>query len=302
MSLMQVTRSVSCLTPRQATNKHGDSSPIKPMNDNLLERFKKLITDRFGLRIFNEDSETFHKALTGRMHCLNMTDPVSYLTFLESDTRISKQEWKTFILSITTGESYFFRDTGHFFLLKNTILPELIKKNEAKRSLRIWSAGCATGEEAYSVAILLDMLLPDMKKWDISIIGTDINEESLKKAVRGIYSQWSFRMLDKDIQERYFKRNHDEWEIHENIKKIVNFQYENLIEYEFSSESQKICNMDVIICRNVFIYFEKAAVLSVLNKFQLTLNWGGYLVTGHAELFELDLDLDLDLELLVLVF
>jgi chemotaxis protein methyltransferase CheR len=155
--------------------------------------------------------------------------------------------------------------------------------------LRIWSAGCATGEEPYSVAILLEMLLPDLKEWDIVIIGTDINGESLKKGARGIYSPWSFRMLDKDIQGKYFKKHHDEWEIHENIKKMVHFQYGNLIEKGFFSQNPEICTMDLIICRNVFIYFEKAAVASVLNKFKRLLNPGGYLVTGHAELYGHDL-------------
>jgi chemotaxis protein methyltransferase CheR len=262
---------------------------MKQIEDKLLERFKKLVTDHIGLRIGKEDSETFRKALTIQMKSLNIVDPERYLSFLESDTGASKQEWKAFIISITTGESYFFRDKGHFFLLQNTILPELIKKKETQRSLRIWSAGCTTGEEPYSIAILLDMLLPDLKGWDIFIIGTDINEESLKNAARGIYSQWSFRMLGKDIQSRYFKSHQDKWEIHENIKKMVNFQYGNLIEDGFFSQNPEICNMDIIICRNVFIYFEKEAVSSVLNKFQRILNQGGYLVTGHAELYGHDL-------------
>jgi chemotaxis protein methyltransferase CheR len=258
---------------------------MKQIEDKLLEQFKKLVTGRIGLRIGKEDSETFRRALTIRMKSLTIAHSERYLSFLESDSGASEQEWKAFIVSITTGESYFFRDKGHFFLLQNTILPELIKKKETKRSLRIWSAGCATGEEPYSVAILLDMLLPDRKGWDIFIIGTDINEESLKKAARGIYSPWSFRMLGKDIQSRYFKRYQDKWEIHENIKKMVNFQYGNLIEDGFFSQNPEICTMDIIICRNVFIYFEKEAVSSVLNKFQRILNPGGYLVTGHAELY-----------------
>lgn len=262
---------------------------MKQIEDKLLERFKKLVTDHIGLRICKEDNGTFRKALTIQMKSLNIVDPERYFSFLELDTEESKQEWRVLIISITTGESYFFRDKGHFFLLKNTILPELIKKKESQRSLRIWSAGCATGEEPYSVAILLDMLLPDLKGWDIFIIGTDINEESLKKAARGVYSPWSFRMVDKDIQEKYFKRHQDVWEIHENIKKMVKFQYANLIETGLFPQTPEICNMDIIICRNVFIYFKKEAVSSILNKFQRILNDGSYLVTGHSELYGHDL-------------
>jgi len=132
------------------------------MNDTILERFKKIVAARIGLHIGKEDSEAFHKAGTMLMKSLNIDDPERYLSFLELDTAESKQEWKTLIRSITTGESYFFRDKGDFFLLQNTILPELISIKGPERSLRIWSAGCATGEEPYSVAILLDMLLPGL--------------------------------------------------------------------------------------------------------------------------------------------
>jgi len=262
---------------------------MKSVLDNFIELFKKLVASRVGLRICNEDIETFRQALTMQMKSLNFVDPERYLSFLATDTALSKQAWKALIISITTGESYFFRDKGHFFLLRNIVLPDLIKKKETERSLRIWSAGCATGEEPYSIAILLDMLLPDLQGWDILITGTDINEESLKKAGRGRYSQWSFRMVDKEIRGKYFKRRQDEWEIHENIKKMVKFQYGNLIEADFFPQNPEICNMDIIICRNVFIYFEKNAVSAVLKKFQRVLNIGGYLVAGHTELYGHDL-------------
>lgn len=262
---------------------------MEPIEDNLLERFKKLVSDHIGLSIRKEDSETFRKALTIQMKGLNIVEPERYLSFLESDDGASKQEWKALIISLTTGESYFFRDKGHFFLLQNTILPELIEKNKNQRSLRIWSAGCASGEEPYSVAILLDMLLPDMKGWDIAIIGTDINEESLKKAARGIYSRWSFRMVDKDIQGKYFKRHPDEWELHEDIRKMVKFQYGNLIEAGFFSQNPVIRDMDIIICRNVFIYFKKEAVSAVFDNFLKIVNDGGYLISGHNELYGLEL-------------
>ncbi|OGW56076.1 MAG: hypothetical protein A2Y81_09985, partial [Nitrospirae bacterium RBG_13_43_8] len=122
--------------------------------------------------------------------------------------------------------------------------------------------------------------------WDISIIGTDINEESLQKAERGIYTQWSFRMVDKKIQRKYFNRHHkDEWEIDGRIKKMVKFRHSNLIEDDFPSQHSGICNMDIILCRNVFIYFKSEAVSPILNKFIKTLNNGGYLITGHGELF-----------------
>jgi len=256
---------------------------------NQLERFKRVVTERLGLCIFNEDKETFRKSLSARMKSLDINDSGEYLNLLESDNLDGKDEWKELINVITTGESYFFRDRGHFFLLRNIILPELIKKNETERSLRIWSAGCSTGEEPYSIAILLDMLLPDISSWDILITGTDINENSIEKANRGIYSGWSFRMADKDMQEKYFVKRSDEWEINESIKKTVTFRYGNLIWDSSFSERHETCSMDMIICRNVFIYFDKEAVSTVLNKFVRILKHDGFLVTGHTELFGHDL-------------
>lgn len=262
---------------------------MKQIDDDLLERFKKLVESYFGLCIRQADSESFRKILISQMKISNIAEPKEYFSFLESDTRESKREWKALILLITTGESYFFRDKGHFFLLQNTILPELIKNNKTRRTLRIWSAGCSTGEEPYSIAIFLDMLLPELKGWDIFILGTDINEESLKKAGRGIYTEWSFRMVDKDIQRKYFKKHQGEWEIYESIKKMVKFRYGNLMEAGFFAQNPEICNMDIIICRNVFIYFKKETVSSVFNKFINTLNDEGYLITGHGELHGHDL-------------
>ena len=257
---------------------------MKQIEGGLLECFKKLVENHIGLCIRQADGEALRKTLGAEMKRLNIAEAEEYLSFLESDSGESKKEWKALILLITTGESYFFRDKGHFFLLQNNILPKLIKNRQNQRTLRIWSAGCSTGEEPYSIAILLDMLFPDMKQWDVFILGTDINEESLKKAERGIYSEWSFRMVDKDIKRKYFKRHQDDWEIAGEIKKTVRFQYGNLMAGDFFSQNPEICNMDLIICRNVFIYFNKKAVSSVLSKFINTLNDEGYLITGHGEL------------------
>jgi chemotaxis protein methyltransferase CheR len=259
------------------------------IEEHMLERFKKLVTGFIGLSINNGDNETFRKALEYQMKSRDIEDPEKYLSFLESDTGESIQAWRDIIIAITTGESYFFRDKGLFYLLRNTLLPELIKANGAERNLRIWSAGCAAGEEPYSIAILIEMILPDFAEWNISITGTDINEISLKKGERGIYSQWSFRMVDKSIQEKYFKKHRDGWEINDGIRKMVTFRYGNLIDDSFFQPQSQAGNMDIIICRNVFIYFDKSAVSSTINKFERILNPGGYLITGHAELSGHDL-------------
>lgn len=255
----------------------------------MLAQFKKCVESHVGLCFRNEDSAPFCKALSAGIQRWDRDTPEEYLCFLEADTEESRKEWKELVLMLTTGESYFFRDKGHYSLLRNSILPEMLKKKEAQRSLRLWSAGCSTGEEPYSLAILLDKLVPEPAGWNIFILGTDINEAFLEKAKNGIYSEWSFRMVDKGIQREYFTKLKDGWEIRDDIKKMVKFHYGNLLEADFSRHHPEICAMDIIICRNVFIYFKAEAVAAVLQNFTSILNDEGYLVTGHGELHGHDL-------------
>jgi chemotaxis protein methyltransferase CheR len=210
----------------------------------------------------------------------------------------SDREWRELALLLTTGESYFFRDQGQFTLLKTRMLPELIehrkkaqyREGEAKPSLRIWSAGCSTGEEAYSLAVLVKELIPDYEQWNILILGTDINQESIEKAKLGIYDAWSFRMVDTELQRRYFYQWKTSWKVDERIRKMVTFRYGNLMKDHFPSLISYIHNVDLILCRNVFIYFDFKAISVVLEKFYNTLRPGGYLIAGHTELHGQNLD------------
>jgi chemotaxis protein methyltransferase CheR len=208
---------------------------------------------------------------------------------LKIDNAESSKEWKELISLLTTGESYFFRDKNQFSLIQNRILPELIKQRKKNRFLRIWSAGCSTGEEPYSIAIILNELLMDCKDWNVLILGTDVNEESIRKGEKGVYTPWSFRMLDNNLQRRYFKRRKETWKLDEEIQKMVKFGQCNLVKDTFPSWSSEIHDMDIILCRNVFIYFTTETISSVVEKFADTLNEGGYLITGHGELHTEDL-------------
>ncbi|MFA4917497.1 MAG: CheR family methyltransferase [Syntrophales bacterium] len=259
---------------------------MKPFEITLLQQFKELISSRFGLNIREKDGELLSRMLPVRMKSATIGESERYFSFLQSDTPASKQEWKELIRLLTTGESYFFRDQGHFYLLQNSILPELIKTKGNDHTLRIWSAGCSSGEEPYSVAILLDRFFPDLKGWEVFILGTDINEDSIEKARQGVYTDWSFRRMDEDVHRQYFTRNKDMWRIDDRIKRMVTFREGNLIADKLSSENAEIRNMDIIICRNVFIYFKnEEAVSGVINQCIPILNEGGYLITGHGELY-----------------
>ncbi|MCK9388886.1 MAG: hypothetical protein M0Q22_10925 [Sulfuritalea sp.] len=182
----------------------------------------------------------------------------------------------------TNGETYFFRDHGQFDLLRLHVLPALIDRRRTAKTLRLWSAGCASGEEAYSLAMLVDHLLPQRDDWDIVILGSDIDAAALQKARRGHYRQWSFRMAPPTLQQRYFQRHGDEWVLDEHIRRMVSFRLGDLIGDPVPGGELR--DMDLILCRNVFIYFNAGTVATVAGKLAAALNENGYLMTGHTEL------------------
>ncbi|MEJ2618700.1 MAG: CheR family methyltransferase [Candidatus Thiodiazotropha sp.] len=183
---------------------------------------------------------------------------------------------------VINNETYFFRDHGQFDLLRLRLLPELIERRRNTRTLRLWSAGCSSGEEAYSLAMLLEMLLPRRDGWEILILGSDIDERALAKARRGHYGQWSFRMAPPELKLHHFRHNGNDWVLNERIRSMVSFRANDLIGDSFADA--QLQEMDLILCRNVFIYFGATTVAAVADKLAAALNEGGYLMTGHTEL------------------
>ncbi|MFB2937690.1 CheR family methyltransferase [Aerosakkonemataceae cyanobacterium BLCC-F154] len=274
------------------------------MNEALIDRFIQLICRNTGLYIREEDKSTLNKKLWQRIKSLRIANPEDYYLFLETKNESkthqgkpghwsAEQEWKELVCLLTTGESYFFRDRGQFTLLRSKILPEIIaaklQKSEAtgnqKKSLRIWSAGCSTGEEPYSLAILIQELIPNLENWQIFVLGTDINYKAIEKAKQGIYNPWSFRLVDPHLQINYFQQQQNEWQIDDRIRQMVKLQQGNLLADNFPDYNTEIHDMDLILCRNVFVYFEHKAITTVVKKFYNTLVSDGYLMTAHTELY-----------------
>lgn len=251
------------------------------MNPTLLQKFIQLIANYVGLYIREQDYCSLCSKISVRIKSLKYSSPEQYYQFLANQNYTSKDEWKKFIVLLTVNETYFFRDQEQLGLLKNLILPEIIKSKiiSNEKKINIWSAGCSTGEEAYSLAIMVQELIPNWQEWNILILGTDINEIALTKAKKGVYSNWSFRLINHQIQKKYFYELQGEWEVNEQIKKIVKFSNINLVQDNFPS------NTDLILCRNVFIYFEAKYISLVIQKFYNSLLKNGYFMTGHAELY-----------------
>jgi chemotaxis protein methyltransferase CheR len=185
---------------------------------------------------------------------------------------------------LTIGETHFFRHEKVFEVLEELILPELITARRATgRRLRIWSAGCATGEEPYSIAMLIKKILYDLPSWDITILGTDINQDFLSKARRGVYGQWSFRTVPPGIREKFFSDNGEGSEVDETVKAMVRFVYLNLARDFYPHVSTDTLSMDMIFCRNVLMYFTPEKQQEVVEGLYRSLVDGGWLIVSPAE-------------------
>ena len=186
---------------------------------------------------------------------------------------------------LTVGETYFFREMRSFEILEEVILPEITRKRHgAERILRIWSAGCCTGEEPYSIAILLDRVLPLASQWHVTILATDINPLFLQKAAAGIYGEWSFRNAPPWLKEKYFTRVADNrYQIAQHIRQKVTFEYLNLAEDTYPSLANNTNAMDLILCRNVLMYFSPELIRKVAEGYYRALVKEGWFIVSPTE-------------------
>ena len=182
--------------------------------------------------------------------------------------------------SMTNHETSFFRDAFQFEILKDRILPEIIRRNQSSRTLNIWSAACATGQEPYSVAMLInDHFLADLEGWELGILATDISERALQIAGEGQYNQLEInRGLPARLMVRHFSRNDAMWQIKPRIRELVEFRRLNLIE-----AMPWLPKMDIIFLRNALIYFDDEIRQQVLLNIHELLVDGGYLMLGVGE-------------------
>ncbi len=252
------------------------------LDDGLLQRFAEVANALTGM-VFGETrlpdlaravrESTWQAGVAG---CVQLYD---LLAGASSEHPVAR----TFISHLTIGETHFFRNQPQFAALAQDILPEIIERRRPQRRLRIWSAACATGEEPYSLAILLDSLLPDDDAWDVSILATDIDQQALERAERAVYGAWSFRQTDDAIRARYFEQQGRFFALDAAIRRRVTFARLNLAEDSYPSPVNHTAEMDLILCRNVMIYFAPATTQAVANRLHAALSNGGWLLVGHTE-------------------
>lgn len=190
------------------------------------------------------------------------------------------------VREFTVGETYFLRDADFFTKLRQAVLTPLIARRRAAQDLhlRFWSAGCCTGEEAYTLAILLGELLPDLERWQVQIIASDLNPAFLASARRGSYGNWSFRQVSGAWRQRHFDReSNNRWHIHDAYRERVTFLEHNLIEACYPDTARGLAQCDVILCRNVLMYFSPKQATSTLRRMLTCLEPGGVLLLASQE-------------------
>ncbi len=250
----------------------------------LLSSLSDLLAAHTGLHFPEERWGDLERGIAAAAPDFGMPDAKSCANRLLS-APLTQREIEILARRLTVGETYFFREKQSFDVLEQHILSALLRAREGgERRLRIWSAGCCTGEEPYSIAMLLDRVMPKAGAWNITILATDINLAFLRKAAEGEYGEWSFRSTPDWLKARYFQPRRDgRFRLDERIRKRVAFAYLNLADDNYPSLTNNTNAMDVIFCRNVLMYFSAERARTVIDKLYRALADGGWLIVSPAE-------------------
>jgi chemotaxis protein methyltransferase CheR len=239
--------------------------------------FADLIRRVSGIKLTDELRPTIERRLTERLSALGVGSFAEYQRYLRDDAR-GDGELERAIESITTNETYFFRDLPQLRSFEREVVPELHKIAEPKRSLSVWSAGCSTGEEAYTIAILLARS-HRFTGWNVRVFGNDISRRVVQAARKGIYRGASFRALPPEF-EPYFNKVPEGTAVDPSVRALCHFARFNLLD---AGSAAMFGRVDAIFCRNVLIYFDDEARRKVIESFYERLNPGGYLMLGHSD-------------------
>jgi chemotaxis protein methyltransferase CheR len=248
-----------------------------------IEQFRTVVSCHLGLQYEDEKLDYLADVMRQRMQSVGRPrfDSCSaYLGHLNASSN-GAAEWRTLAEQLTVNETFFFRNTDNFLALAEIVLPERIRANAQTKQLRILSAGCSSGDEPYSLAIMVREALPDLDAWDVKIIGIDINPAILLKATQGRYSEWSLRATSADIRRRFFRADGADFVLASEIQKMVSFQERNLVDEDPLFWAPHA--YDVVFCRNVLMYFSRDTARDVVRRIRQALRPRGFLFLGHAE-------------------
>ncbi len=260
----------------------GDAIALKPDEFRLL---RDLFAARTGLHFGPEARFTLERRLRDRLMIHKLSSFAEYHQYLRYGAR-AIEEWDEVLDVLTTNETYFFREQRQLRAFQNELLPILHGRARSRRRLTIWSAGCSTGEEVYTIGILVHSshLFPRdaeaTARWDVRIYGSDISRRCVAAARRAVYTESSFRVTTSDMRRAFFQERHDGWQVADFIRQMCHFGQMSLLDED---RSRVLGKADVIFCRNVLIYFDSRARKTAIEVLYDRLNPGGVLLLGHSE-------------------
>jgi len=244
--------------------------------DIFLKNLADLTEKQCGIILSEEKISLYLNTIFQISPKLSKLNYYDYLKLLEQSNPYEEPEWKNVLIALKISETYFFRDKSQLDFLQNVLLNQIINQTEAYKDISLWSAGCSTGEETYTLAFLAKMILKDLDL-KIRILGSDINGDSIQIANKAEYPTWSLRSVSESDRRFYFQGIMDNWEVRPEFRNLVDFRLENLLKVTYQDE------FDLILCRNVFIYLNEETKKTILEKFANALKPGGFLVLGHSE-------------------
>jgi len=246
-----------------------------------IDRLKELVIQRTGHHYYVDKDKLLYERARERMQARGIATLDAYVDDLE---RLGSQEWRALEDAITVGETYFFRYPDHFAALRNDVLPRLIDARRDVRNLRIWSIGCSNGAEPYSIAIIVRELLGEkLDDWRISITGGDISEKALSAARAARYNAWALRTMGPEDRTKYFDYDGTHWVLKREFRSMVRFERQNILALLSATPPLEWTAYDLILCRNVLIYFSPQQAVEITSALARCLLPEGVLFLGHAE-------------------
>lgn len=268
------------------------NSSIKILEDEEFRKIASFVESKVGIKMPKSKKLMMQTRLHSRLKSLGLHNFSDYIEYVFSSEQTEKEEAVLLIDAITTNLTHFYREPNHFEYLLADVIPSLL--NSGLSNLNIWSAGCSSGEEPYTLAMEVEEYKMANSKsiFDYSILATDVSTKVLEKARNAVYSVESVKSIPVDIKNKYFEKNKEsektEFRIKPEFSQKVQFQRLNFMEDDFSVEKE----MNIIFCRNVLMYFDKSTQEEVLKKFMKYLAKDGYLFLGHSEtIYNMDLPL-----------
>lgn len=241
------------------------------LSETDFELYRKLIYDESGIHFSATNRSILESRLRERLREKKLQTPAEYYAILIKD----REELKLLLDSVTTNLTRFFRNQAHFDAIEHFVVPELLKLRASERKLRFWSAGCSTGEEPYTIAMLLKHILP--AGWNYEVTASDISLKSLMVGKEGFYPETRVQGIPDEYLAKYFEKRPNGYQIKDEIKKTIRFDYHNLK----NDSGQR--GLDVVFCRNVLIYFDEAAQKATIERFWDAMAPKSFLFIGHSE-------------------